>query len=278
MDLVYMASELDYLSFANKIDHSVLNPAYSNTDLKESLLIHTWYKTKYAIVKPYQINIAKPVEGSKIISTIGFPHGGSTLKSKIHEASYINQYSCNEADMVMNIGEFKSKKFKSVEDEIINIKNALNGVVPPKGLDSNMVLPSGESKLYNGAGAVLKVIIEVGYLTEEEIADACKLVEQSGGDFVKTSTGYGPRGATLKDIEIMKNSVSSAVGVKAAGGIRTLESALAMIDAGADRLGLTATKQICDDWRKMHGLNDLEWDNPDFKNHLSKNSPLSVIL
>jgi deoxyribose-phosphate aldolase len=271
-----MASELDYLTFANKIDHSVLNPAYSDNDVKESILVHTWYKTKYAIVKPSQIGMSKAIKGSKIISTIGFPHGGSVLKSKTHEALYMNQYLCDEADMVMNIGDFKSKKFKSVEIEISSVKNALNNVV---NKDPNKVLlPSGESKIHNGAGAVLKVIIEVGYLTDEEIADACKLVEQSGGDFVKTSTGYGPRGATLKDIEIMKNSVSSAVGVKAAGGIRTLESALAMINAGADRLGLTATKQICDDWRKMHGLNDLEWDNPDFKNHLPSDSPLSVIL
>ena len=140
-------------------------------------------------------------------------------------------------------------------------------------------MPSGESKLYNGKGAVLKVIIEVGYLTDEEIADACKLVEQAGGDFVKTSTGYGPRGATLKDIEIMKNSVSSAVGVKAAGGIRTLESALAMIDAGADRLGLTATRQICDDWRKMNNLNDLEYDNPVYiaQGHRHTDSMLSQL-
>lgn len=275
-----MASELDYLSFANKIDHSILNPAYSDTDLKESLLIHTWYKTKYAIVKPSQIHIAKPIEGAKIITTIGFPHGANALKSKTVEAEYANQYSCNEADMVMNIGEFKSKKFKSVQNEISAIKNALNNVVGTNRNinENNVLLPSGESRLYNGRGAVLKVIIEVGYLTDEEIADACKLVEQAGGDFVKTSTGYGPRGATLKDIEIMKNSVSSAVGVKAAGGIRTLESALAMIDAGADRLGLTATRQICDDWRKMHELDDLGWDNPKFKDHRYGDSPLSILL
>jgi deoxyribose-phosphate aldolase len=273
-----MASELEYLAFANKIDHSVLNPAYTSTEVKEECKLQAWYRAKYAIVKPSQIAVAKPIEGSNIISTIGFPHGGHSMKSKVTEAQQLYIYNCREADMVMNIGEFRSKKFKYVEDEIINIKNALNGVVPPKGLDSNMVLPSGESKLYNGTGAVLKVIIEVGYLTDEEIADACKLVEQAGGDFVKTSTGYGPRGATLKDIEIMKNSVSSAVGVKAAGGIRTLESALAMIDAGADRLGLTATRQICDDWRKMNGLNDLEWDNPEFKSHnYTAEAPLRFI-
>lgn len=253
-----MASELEYLQFADKIDHSVLHPAYTDTEVKEGVLLHAWYQSKYAIVRPSQISLVKSIPGSKIISTIGFPHGGQSTRSKLSEAQYLHGYGCMEADMVMNIGDFRSKKFTSVYDEIVSIKNVLNGL----SQNQKFMLPSGESKLYNAAGAVLKVIIEVGYLTDEEIADACKLVEDAGGDFVKTSTGYGPRGATLKDIEIMKNSVSSAVGVKAAGGIRTLESALAMIDAGADRLGLTATKQICDDWRKMHGLEDLEWDNP----------------
>lgn len=254
-----MASELEYLQFANKIDHSVLNPAYTDDEAVEAVKLAAWYRTGYAIVKPHHLPIAKTVQGSSLISTIGFPHGGHATRAKIVEAQYIHTFQCKEADMVMNIGAFKSKNFKYVESEIISIKNALNNVM---NASPGVTLPSGESRLHNGAGYVLKVIIEVGYLTDDEIADACKLVEQAGGDFVKTSTGYGPRGATLKDIEIMKNSVSDAVGVKAAGGIRTLESALAMIDAGADRLGLTATRQICDDWRKMHGLNDLEWDNP----------------
>lgn len=254
-----MASELEYLQFANKIDHSVLNPSYTDQEATEEIKLAAWYRTNYAIVKPHHLPIARTIQGAQIISTIGFPHGGNATRPKIIEAQYLHTFNCREADMVMNIGAFKSKNFKYVESEIISIKNALNNITTST---TGVLLPSGESRLHGGSGAVLKVIIEVGYLTDDEIADACKLVEQAGGDFVKTSTGYGPRGATLKDIEIMKNSVSNAVGVKAAGGIRTLESALAMIDAGADRLGLTATRQICDDWRKMNGLNDLEWDNP----------------
>lgn len=276
MDLVYMASELDFLQFANKIDHSVLNPSYTDKEAIEEIRLAAWYRTNYAIVKPCHLPTAKTVPGIEIISTIGFPHGANATRPKIIEAQYLHTFNCREADMVMNIGAFKSKNFKIVEAEITSIKNALNNVMTTA---PGVLLPSGESKLYNGRGAVLKVIIEVGYLTDEEIADACKLVEQAGGDFVKTSTGYGPRGATLKDIEIMKNSVSSAVGVKAAGGIRTLESALAMIDAGADRLGLTATRQICDDWRKMNNLNDLEYDNPVYiaQGHRHTDSMLSQL-
>lgn len=250
MDMVYMASELDYIQFSMKIDHSALNPAYSHKEVLEEAKLSSWYKTNTIIVKPSQIAAANSVPGARVISTIGFPHGGTSTRIKATEGTYLHSFKCPEADMVMNIGAFKSKNFKSVEAEIRSVKNAFNNIT------NNDFLPSG-------TGNVLKVIIEVGYLTDEEIADACKLVEQSGGDMVKTSTGYGPRGATLKDIEIMKNSVSSDVGVKAAGGIRTLESALAMLDAGANRLGLTATKQICDDWRKANGLDDLKWDDPE---------------
>jgi deoxyribose-phosphate aldolase len=264
LDLVYMASELEFLQFSSKIDHSVLNPSYTDDEAIEEVKVSAWYRTKYAIVKPHHLPITKTVPGGNIISTIGFPHGGNSMRSKIIEAQYLHTFMCKEADMVMNIGAFRSKKFKYVEDEIIAVKNGLNNII---NTAPGVTLPSGDSRSHNGSGSVLKVIIEVGHLTDDEIADACKLVEQAGGDFVKTSSGYGPRGATLKDIEIMKNSVSSAVGVKAAGGIRTLESALAMIDAGADRLGLTATKKICDDWRIMHGLIDLSWDNPDYKDH-----------
>jgi len=269
-----MASELEYLKFASKIDHSVLNPTYTDKECIEELKVSAWYRTRTAIVKPCHLSIAKSSPGANIISTIGFPHGGHSMRAKIIEAQHLHTYMLEEADMVMNIGAFRSKNFKYVEDEIIAVKNALNNVI---NTAPGVTLPSGESKLHNGAGRVLKVIIEVGHLTDDEIADACKLVEQAGGDFVKTSSGYGPRGATLKDIEIMKNSVSPAVGVKAAGGIRTLESALAMIDAGADRLGLTATKKICDDWRVMHGMTDLEWDDPKFKDHKVTDNVLSQL-
>lgn len=261
-----MATELEYLNFANKIDHSVLNPGLSEKEAVESIKVAGWYRTKSVIVRPFQIPLAKVHSGyAEVISTIGFPHGGQTTRVKCEEALALHGHRSIEADMVMNIGEFKSRHYKYVEDEIIRVKNSLNNL--PRSQVESKQLPSGSSNHFAGSGFALKVIIEVGHLTDQEISDACKLVEQAGGDMVKTSTGYGPRYPTLKDIEIMRNSVSSAVGVKAAGGIRTLESALAMIDAGADRLGLTATKKILDDYRESVGLQDLGWDDEKNKAH-----------
>ena len=156
----------------------------------------------------------------KIASVVGFPLGAMTKDAKVFEAKEAIRDGASEIDMVINIGRLKSEDYFYVEDEIRAIKEAI-----------------GEN--------ILKVIIETCLLTEDEKIKACKLALNAGADFVKTSTGFSTGGATVADIKLMKEAVEGKIKVKASGGIHTREEALALIEAGADRIGASKSIDIC---------------------------------
>ena len=153
----------------------------------------------------------------KVATVVGFPMGATFASCKRAEAEAALRAGAQEIDMVMNVGALRSGELKYVESDI-------RGVV----------------ELCRGVGAVVKVILENAFLTDPEKVRACRIAELAGADFVKTSTGFGPSGATEGDVRLMRASVGPGVGVKAAGGIRTLAVALGMLKAGANRLGTSA--------------------------------------
>lgn len=156
----------------------------------------------------------------KIAAVVGFPLGAMTKDAKVFEAKEAIRDGAREIDMVINIGRLKSEDYFYVEDEIRAIKEAI-----------------GDN--------ILKVIIETCLLTEDEKVKACKLALNAGADFVKTSTGFSTGGATVADIKLMKEAVEGKIKVKASGGIHTKEEALALIEAGADRIGASKSIDIC---------------------------------
>jgi deoxyribose-phosphate aldolase len=215
---------------AKTIDHSLLKPELTHNDVISGCELAKRYHVASVCVKPCHVLLAAELlRGSDVLvgTVIGFPHGNSTTTVKVAEARQALQDGATELDMVINIGEMRSGHYTYVQDEI-------------KAL----------CDLAHQAGAIVKVIFENAYLTEDEKIKACHLSEEAGADFVKTSTGFAPTGATIDDIKLMRKNVSSRVQVKAAHGIRTLEAALQMIDAGVTRIGATATAVILDDFAK----------------------------
>lgn len=160
--------------------------------------------------------------GTAVCSVVGFPLGYSLTETKVEETIHLLQLGCAEIDMVMNIGAFLEGETRLVQDDIEAVVTAVRD---------------------SGTGLV-KVILETGHLDDDGVARACELVAESGADFVKTSTGFGPRGASVSDVEIMRATVGDDLGVKAAGGIRDLETAREMIAAGANRVGTSAGLEI----------------------------------
>jgi deoxyribose-phosphate aldolase len=160
---------------------------------------------------------------------IGFPHGSHLTATKVFEAERALEDGATELDMVINIGWLRSGMDAEVEADIRAVVEAASG------------------------RAIVKVILENAYLTKEEIIRGCQAVERAGGDYVKTSTGFAPSGATLEDLRLMRASVSPRVKVKAAGGVRTLDALIEAMDAGADRSGATRTAEMLDDFVARKG-------------------------
>lgn len=225
---------------AKMIDHSLLKPEMTKQQVIEGCLLAKEYDCGSVCVKPCDVETAnKILKGSNVLVTtvIGFPHGHHLTPVKVLEAEMAIDQGSVEIDVVMNIGRFKSGEYDYVEKDIRTVCDAAHK-----------------------KGAVVKIILENYYLTDEEKEKACKICESAGADFVKTSTGYAKGGATVHDLKIMRKTCSSKVRVKAAGGVRTLEAALAVrAIAGADsRFGCTATKKIIEDAREKEKEGTLE--------------------
>jgi len=163
---------------------------------------------------------------TRVCSVVGFPLGYSTCEAKAEEAASLVRRGCSEIDMVLHIGALLEGDEPYVRDDILAVVRA-----------------TAEA---SGGDALVKVILETGYLADDDITRACGLAESAGAAFVKTSTGFGPRGASVHDVEVMRAAVGDRLGVKAAGGIRDLETALDMIHAGASRLGTSSGGEILD--------------------------------
>ena len=216
---------------AKTIDHSTLGPAMTLDEVKAGCEIALKYDVASVCCKPADIKfVANLLKGSEVLvgTVVGFPHGSSTTETKVFETKQAVADGAVEIDVVINIGHLKSGKTQEVQDEIAAVVKAAGG---------NQV----------------KVILENAYLTDEEKVIACKLVEAAGADYVKTSTGYAPTGATLADIKLMKESVSPKIKVKSAGGVRTLDSLLEYMDAGVTRSGASATGAMLDEYVAKFG-------------------------
>lgn len=216
---------------AKTIDHSLLQPQLTEEEVIAGCELAKRYRVASVCVKPYHVKLAaKLLAGSDVLvsTVVGFPHGSSTKETKLAEAAQAIDDGAVELDMVMNYGELRSGHNDYVRDEIRAVCD-----------------------LAHARGAKVKVIIENAYLTDEQKVMACKLCEVAGADWVKTSTGFAPTGATIEDIRMMRASVSDKVQVKAAHGVRTLAAALEMIDAGVTRIGATATATMLDDFKRM---------------------------
>jgi deoxyribose-phosphate aldolase len=230
---------------AKMIDHSLLHPTMTDAEVLEGLQISKKYNVATACIKPYSIPMAKrELEGTdvKICPVIGFPHGNSTTEVKIFEATAAARAGGKEIDMVINIGKALGGDWEYVSDEIKQINDAVTQ-----------------------NGAVLKVIFENDYLKDQHIVRLCKICSDIDVAFVKTSTGYGfvkqangmytYKGATVPNLQLMKEKSKPGVQIKAAGGVRTLDDLLHVMSLGVTRIGATATVAIMEEAVKR-GITD----------------------
>ncbi|MCL4505071.1 MAG: deoxyribose-phosphate aldolase [Chloroflexi bacterium] len=220
---------ITYERLAKTIDHSLLRPELTEADVVAGCDLARRYHVASVCVKPCHVALAaRLLQGSDVAvgTVIGFPHGAHTTAAKVFEAGDALANGAVELDMVMNIGELRAGNVDMVRSEIKAVVDAARGK------------------------ALVKVILENAYLTDEQKVTACRLAEEAGADFVKTSTGFTPSGATLADSRLMRASVSPRVQIKAAGGVRTLDAALDVIDVGVTRIGATATAAILDEFER----------------------------
>jgi deoxyribose-phosphate aldolase len=209
---------------AQYIDHTLLKPEASQAQIGQLCHEAREYHFASVCVNPTNVKLCSQLlQGSEVevCTVVGFPLGATPPEVKAYEAQQAIQDGATEVDMVINVGGLKSRDYELVERDIAAVARTC----------------------HNG-GAILKVIIEAALLTDEEKVKACQLSQGAGADYVKTSTGFGPGGATLEDVSLMRRTVGPEMGVKAAGGIRTREDAEAMIKAGATRLGASASIKI----------------------------------
>ena len=210
---------------AAMIDHTVLH-AYATDGQIEKLCAEA-VEYHFASVCVNPCHVARAAEllkgtGVKVATVVGFPLGTNTTETKAFETKDAVAKGADEIDMVLDVGAMKSKRYHDVQNQI-------HAVVQAAG------------------GKLVKVIIETCYLTDEEKVIACKAAAEAGADYVKTSTGFGTGGATVKDVALMKKSIPAHMKVKASGGIHTYAEALAMVEAGASRLGASAGVAIVAD-------------------------------
>jgi deoxyribose-phosphate aldolase len=213
------------------IDHSLLRPELPDAQVIEGCRIAREYNVATVTVRPCDVDTAvRAMEGGGIgVSTVaGFPHGSSTTATKLYEVRDLLRRGACEVDMVLNIGRLVSRQFEYVETEIAQAAAACHE-----------------------SGGLLKVILENAYLTDELKIVACRICTNAGADFVKTSTGYAPSGATIEDLKLMRAHAGPKVRVKAAGGVRTLEGALEVYKVGCSRVGATATVAILEAWKRQ---------------------------
>lgn len=211
-------------------DHTLLKPEATGEQIdklcQEAL---EWDFYSVCVNSCYVARCTDYLMGSdvKVAAVIGFPLGAATSASKAFETEEACMDGAREIDMVLNVGKFKSFDYDYVRDDIKAV------VVAAEKYD-----------------AIVKVILETCLLTDEEIVEACRLAKESGAAFVKTSTGFNTAGATPEHVALMRETVGDTIGVKASGGIRDLETALKMIESGADRLGASASVNIMKAYQK----------------------------
>lgn len=214
---------------AKTIDHSLLRPELDDAFVEDGCRLAAKYDVASVCVRPADVRRARAILAGTDVAvgtTIGFPHGNHATEVKVFEAKRALADGATELDMVIQIGALRSGRDADVEADI-------RAVV----------------EVAHAAGALVKVIFENAYLTDDEKVRACHLTENAGADFVKTSTGFAPTGATHDDLRLMRANTSPHIQVKAAGGVRTLDALLAVMDLGVTRIGATATEAIIEEFR-----------------------------
>ncbi len=206
------------MNIAAMIDHTLLKPEATESDIERLCREAAAHSFAAVCVNPIYVGIAaKALESTQVMvaTVVGFPLGATTTEIKVAEAARALADGASEIDMVMSIGLFKGGDLKATGADVAAV-------------------------VKESAGKAVKVILETSLLTADEISAASLLAVDNGAAFVKTSTGFGSRGASLEDIRIMKGAIEGRCRIKASGGIRTREQAIAMIEAGASRLGTSA--------------------------------------
>jgi deoxyribose-phosphate aldolase len=214
---------------AQMIDHTLLKPDATRAQIEALCAEAREHSFATVCVNPAWVGTcALLLSGSatRVCSVVGFPLGATTPEVKAYEATRTIEDGACEVDMVMNVGALKSGDYRGVERDVAAVVEA-----------------------GHRGGAIVKVILENALLTDDEKVKACIICKAAGADFVKTSTGFGPGGATVADIALMRKVVGPEMGVKAAGGVRDLKSAQAMIEAGADRIGASVGVKIVQESR-----------------------------
>jgi len=212
---------------AQTIDHSALKPFLVDDDIVTACELGKKYQVAGVCVRPSDVSLAKKIlEGSGVdpLAVVGFPHGSNRTEVKALEAKLAIEDGAVELDMVMNVGKFLTGDYAFVQKDIEAVVN--------------------EARQHN---VFVKVILETCYLSSEQIAKACKISKVAGADYVKTSTGFGDGPATPKAVDMMIKTVGDTMGVKAAGGIKTYETAVGYLNQGCKRLGATATEAIVEE-------------------------------
>jgi deoxyribose-phosphate aldolase len=211
-------------SIAALIDHTLLKPEATASDIRKVCDEARKYGFASVCVNPYWVPVVThELAGSavKVCSVVGFPLGASATSSKVDETQIAVKDGAHEIDMVLNIGELRAGNHRVVEDDIRAVVSAAHAT-----------------------GAIVKVILETCLLDEPQKITACRLARNAHADFVKTSTGFSTGGATAADVALMRRTVGPEMGVKASGGVRTLEDLQKMVAAGATRIGASASVKI----------------------------------
>ncbi|MEO2082735.1 MAG: deoxyribose-phosphate aldolase [Desulfurobacteriaceae bacterium] len=211
----------------SKIDYSVLSPPATAERVLEAAERTRELGFATLCVFPKHVRVARTIlPESKVCAVIGFPLSPTPLQLKVVEVEFCIDSEAGELDVVADLSAVKEGDWKKVEEELRTIREVADD-------------------------RILKLIVECCYLTEEEKKTLCRLAADTGWDFVKTSTGYGPYGATIEDVELLKSACNGRVQVKAAGGIRTLEAARKFLEAGAERIGTSSAVKIAEEL--LHG-------------------------
>lgn len=217
--------------FAAKFDHTNLHPTSGKDDIANLCNEATKYGFATVCIAPRWVPLAaellsrQPGNTVRVCTVVGFPHGNITTEGKVFEATHAIATGASEIDMVISLGDLKDRSQEVVEQDIAAVVDAAH-----------------EHE------AIVKVILETAYLKNDEITLGCQLSVKARADYVKTSTGFGPKGADINTVRLMRQTVPDAVGVKAAGGIRTFADARSMLDAGVSRIGSSSTVQIINEF------------------------------
>jgi deoxyribose-phosphate aldolase len=219
--------------FVQTFDYSILKPTTTAENIRAGCLVAAINKFKLFMVQPCHLELSVGLlKGSGVLvgSVLGFPHGTDLTEIKAFSAARLRALGADELDMVIDLGSLKADNHDAVVADIAAVVKAAEG-------------------------APVKVILETCELSKSEIITACQLVQQGGAQFVKTSTGFAAKGADPVDIKLMRETVGPGMGVKASGGIRSLDQALAMLEAGANRIGVSAGEELLAEWDTRFGGN-----------------------